>query len=140
MVYLKEILDYAFNITPKQVNELGLSIHENVNSKLDNIIPHSFLDGDYIYSILEDYENFTNESWEAIIRNLFTGVTYSCVDSHGGNEGEGEYCHRVFKFSLDSTDQVEYVKFYGSYYSYDGIYYSGYNFVKPVDRMVTFYE
>lgn len=67
----------------------------------------------------------------------FASYDVKCVDSHGG-EGQGEDYYSVFSFTKDGI--TVYVKFSGSYYSYNGADYGSWFFVNPVDRMVTFYE
>lgn len=58
------------------------------------------------------------------------------VDSYGG-EGEGEAYWSVYKFSRGTEDV--YVKFDGSYQSYDGSTYDEWFFVKPKEVVVTKY-
>lgn len=60
------------------------------------------------------------------------------VDSYGG-EGCGEVYYSVYKFE-NSAGEVAYVKFDGSYYSYDGATFDSWFFVKPVERMVVQYD
>lgn len=55
-----------------------------------------------------------------------------------GGEGEGEDYYSVYRFFTD-TDEC-YIKFSGWYQSYSGSDYSEFFVVKPVERMVTFYE
>lgn len=58
------------------------------------------------------------------------------IEQEGGGEGGGEYCYTVFKIK-DTLYKVEY-----SYYSHEGFNFDYMDFkeVKPVQRMVTFYE
>lgn len=69
-------------------------------------------------------------------RPTWNGVAIEFVEQDGGGEGGAEDCYTVLKV-LDGYIKIEY-----SYHSY-----SGFNFdyatvkpVKPVERMVTFYE
>ena len=39
------------------------------------------------------------------------------VDTEGGYEGEGEYCHKIILFKEENI----YVKIQASFYSYDGV-------------------
>jgi len=59
------------------------------------------------------------------------------VDEHGGGEGEGEECHRVFHF----VDHDVYIRFDGWYASGDGTHYdnAGYE-VRPQEKTITVYE
>ena len=60
------------------------------------------------------------------------------VDSYGG-EGCGEVYYSVYKFE-NKDSEVAYVKFEGSYYSYDGATFDSWFFVNPVEVMVTQYH
>lgn len=59
------------------------------------------------------------------------------VDSYGG-EDQGSSYWSVYKFT--KGDQVTYIKFDGWYASYDGATYESMFEVKPVEKVVTFYE
>lgn len=59
------------------------------------------------------------------------------VDHHGG-EGEGEEYWTVWSFS--NANEVVYIKFDGTYMSYDGSTYDEFYEVQAVERLVTFYE
>ena len=67
------------------------------------------------------------------------GITsLKCVDSYGG-EGCGEVYYSIYKFE-NRDNEVAYVKFDGSYYSYDGSTFDDWFFVNPVEVMVTQYH
>ena len=57
---------------------------------------------------------------------------------HFGGEGQGDDYYSVYRF-FTKTDDC-YIKFSGWYQSYSGCDYSEFFVVKPVERMVTFYE
>lgn len=57
---------------------------------------------------------------------------------HFGGEGQGDDYYSVYRF-FTNTDEC-YIKFSGWYQSYSGSDYSEFFVVKPVERMVTFYE
>jgi hypothetical protein len=84
-----------------------------------------------------------NEKWDSDELSEFrsicasNGITFQHVTNHGG-EGESEDYWSVYSFS--TSDHVVFVKFYGWYQSYNGSEYEDFKLVKPVDRMVTFYE
>lgn len=60
------------------------------------------------------------------------------IDEEGGYEGGGEYAHRVRHF----VDHDVYIKLEGIYSSYGGtdIDDSDYEEVRPIEKLVTFYE
>jgi hypothetical protein len=68
---------------------------------------------------------------------VFPDVSYDCIDQHGG-EGEGDQYWTVYKFVKGSEEVL--IKFYGWYASYIGSEYTDFSVVKPVERLVTFYE
>lgn len=65
------------------------------------------------------------------------GLTLSLVDQHGG-EGEGDEYYVVFY----AKETNQYFRFDGTYSSWDGRDYDSSHLyeVRPVDRVVTFYE
>lgn len=65
------------------------------------------------------------------------GINFERKEQFGG-EGEGEDYYSVYSF-FTNTDEC-YIKFSGWYQSYSGSDYSEFFVVKPVERMVTFYE
>ena len=65
------------------------------------------------------------------------GFEFKLVEDHGG-EGQGEDYWRVYSFK--KGEETHLIKFYGWYASYVGSEYEGWKFVKPVQRMVTFYD
>lgn len=65
----------------------------------------------------------------------YNGVPVEAVEQDGGGEGGSESCHTIFKIG------DEYYRMFYSYYSHEGFDYFGeLKQVKPVERMVTFYE
>ena len=60
------------------------------------------------------------------------------VDNHGGYEGSGEERYVVRHF----VDHDVYIRLDGYYASYDGSHFDewGYKVVRPIDRVVRFYE
>jgi hypothetical protein len=76
-----------------------------------------------------------SEDAEAILDTL--GIKHEYEDSYGG-EGRGEEYWSVYSFTKDS--ETVYVKFDGSYASYNGSEYDDYYFVNPKQVMVTQYE
>ena len=76
-----------------------------------------------------------SEDAEAILDTL--GVKHKYEDSYGG-EGQGEEYWSVYSFTRDS--ETVFVKFDGSYASYNGSEYDDYYFVEPKQMMVTVYE
>ena len=65
------------------------------------------------------------------------GIDFEQKDQFGG-EGQGEDYYSVYRF-FTKEDEC-YIKFSGRYQSYSGVDYSEFFVVKPVERMVTFYE
>lgn len=65
------------------------------------------------------------------------GIDFEQKDQFGG-EGQGEDYYSVYRF-FTAEDEC-YIKFGGWYQSYSGADYSEFFVVKPVERMVTFYE
>ena len=59
------------------------------------------------------------------------------VDSEGGYEGEGEYCHKVILFKEENI----FIKIQASYYSYEGVEldYAEVDEVEPREVVVTQY-
>jgi hypothetical protein len=92
------------------------------------------------------YSLSSNYSWDAI-KNIrvqkdpgedFENMRIVCIEDFGG-EGQGDKRYVVFKFSDESG--VKYFRKDGYYASYDGSTWDGdFREVKPVDRVVTFYE
>jgi hypothetical protein len=76
-----------------------------------------------------------SEDAEAILDTL--GIKHEYEDSFGG-EGHGEEYWSVYSFTKGS--ETVYVKFDGSYASYNGSEYDDYYFVEPKQVMVTRYE
>jgi len=88
--------------------------------------------------ILKDFFNsnspsqgfgYNSDSTEEFLQKEYKlGVSHDHVDSFGG-EGQGETYWSVYKFTKGT--EVVYVKFNGSYYSYDGADYDEFFFVEP---------
>lgn len=65
------------------------------------------------------------------------GIEDKYIDSYGG-EGQGEEYWGVYSFK--HTQEIVYVKAYGSYSSYCGSEYEGWHFVTPREKTITVYE
>jgi len=78
--------------------------------------------------------------WDEGLAEEIPGLgTVTCVKS-GGGEGQGDAYWLVFNV-VDTAGSVRWFRMDGYYASYDGGYYDGpFSEVKPVERMVTFYE
>jgi hypothetical protein len=96
--------------------------------------------GDILFSddFDPEFHQYDNPGERALKTSLQTNdITVQHIEQHGG-EGEGEDYYNVWQFTRGK--ETVFVKFHGSYYSYDGSTYSGYFFATPVERTVTFYE
>lgn len=65
------------------------------------------------------------------------GIKLIQVQQHGG-EGEGDQYWTVYEFEKDN--ELVYVKFEGWYASHYGAEYTGFEFVKPKQKVVTVYS
>lgn len=65
------------------------------------------------------------------------GISAEQVDHYGG-EGQGTNYFNVYKFT--GQGEEVFLKFYGSYHSYDGSYYEGFRQVHPKTKTVVVYE
>lgn len=65
------------------------------------------------------------------------GIKLTQVQQHGG-EGEGDQYWTVYEFEKDN--ELVYVKFEGWYASHYGADYTGFEFVKPKQKVVTVYS
>lgn len=88
----------------------------------------------------EDYRWFDGEELEALSNLRTNGLSWVKVKSNGGGEGDGEECWTVYKFKHGQFEEEVFIKFDGWYQSYNGSEYQEFFAVKPVDRVVTFYE
>lgn len=87
----------------------------------------------------EDKNEFVDEYYqEDTVHFLEDLGNFEIVEDEGEYEGAGEECHRVWYFK----DHDVYIRLDGWYASYDGTHWEDEDFkiVKPVDRMVRFYE
>ena len=108
-------------------NEISVKLQKEVFKKFKEIIdlidsdPESNGWGDSYCSV--ETALFRNDfSTDGI--NLFIDWKIECVDSYGG-EGQGENYYSVYKVT-DPSGNYCFVKFNGSYYSYDGANYDRY--------------
>ena len=109
-------------------NEISVKLQKEVFKKFKEILdlinsdPESNgWDETYYYSV--ERALFCNDfSTDGI--NLFNDWKIECVDSYGG-EGQGETYYTIYKVTNPSGNYC-FVKFYGSYYSYDGAHYDRY--------------
>ena len=88
----------------------------------------------------DDCRWLDGDELEALSNLRTNGLSWLKVQSQGGGEGDGEECWTVYKFKHNQLDGEVFVKFDGSYQSYDGSTYDDFYIVTPVERMVTFYE
>jgi glyoxylase-like metal-dependent hydrolase (beta-lactamase superfamily II) len=99
----------------------------------DLITEDGFFTGDFDNDSLEPSKynsDEQNEQLAKVKKDLADkNITIELVDRHGG-EGEGEDYWSVYKFV--SPDEEVYVKFDGSYTSYDGSEFDEWFFVKAV--------
>lgn len=65
------------------------------------------------------------------------GIKLTQVQQHGG-EGEGDQYWTVYQF--EKNNEIVYVKFEGWYASHYGCEYTGFEFVKPKQEVVTVYS
>lgn len=80
----------------------------------------------------EEYGKYDNEE-EIAFKTAFqsSGIAYNFEDNYGGEDCGSEYWS-VYKFTKDG--ESIYVKFEGSYYSYDGSTFDEWYFAKPVPK------
>ncbi len=92
--------------------------------------------GQEIIEKLNEVSSRSDFWWEDLDEEVFGKC--DIIDEEGGHEGGGEYAHRVRFFE----DHNVYIKLEGYYSSYNGTDFYDYDYeeVKPVERMVTFYE
>lgn len=108
-------------------NEISVKLQKEVFKKFKEIIdliisdPESNGWDETYYSV--EGALFNNDfSTDGI--NLFNDWKIECVDSYGG-EGQGEMYYTIYKVT-DPSGNYCFVKFNGSYYSYDGANYDRY--------------
>lgn len=89
------------------------------------------------YDIAESCMGGQFYTLKTVMDKHFPSMTYKCVDQHGG-EGEGQEYWTVVEFQCEGAEQM--VKFEGIYQSHYGVDYTGWQFVKPVQVMVTKYQ
>lgn len=77
------------------------------------------------------------DEFDDSLNATFPGIAYQSVDHYGG-EGQGEDYWTVYEFTKDG--ETVYLKWQGWYYSYEGTTFDSVSEVKPVERVVTFYE
>jgi hypothetical protein len=79
-----------------------------------------------------------NNSYARVRFQIADGFSVKRVYAEGGGEGEGEYVERVF--CIEHGEQSWHIKTTGSYYSYDGISWSGeFTFCEAREVVVTQY-
>ena len=101
---------------------------------------HQFFNYEVGSSDQGDSSWLDEEELEALSNLRTNGLSWTKVKSHGVVFGDGEECWPVYKFNHYDFPASVYVKFDGSYQSYSGSTYDDFYIVKPVERMVTFYE
>lgn len=94
------------------------------------------------WNVLGNWHDWEEEYWRPENDQEFVVVPdlgrVRVVESHGG-EGKGDAYWMVFE--VTEGDVTRHFKIDGYYASYDGGYYDGpFTEVKPVERVVTFYE
>lgn len=121
-----------------KANEMS-NIKNELKEFLDNRdLANLFFDGE-----VGESDNFKKRWLECDdaytdLQNMITaGFDWEIVADVGG-EGEGETYYKVYKFTKGGEDY--FVKFDGSYYSYDGATYDDYCFVNPKQKTITVYE
>lgn len=68
-----------------------------------------------------DVDGHPEELYDSLIDvNPVLGLKFECEEEHGGYEGAGDECYRVFKVTDIETGQEAYIKYDGYYSSYDG--------------------
>ena len=77
------------------------------------------------------------DEFDDSLNATFPGIQYEFADHYGG-EGQGEDYWTVYKFTKDG--ETVYLKWQGWYSSYNGSEFESVSEVKPVERVVTFYE
>lgn len=103
-------------------------------TKLMQFIADAGMDNDFFVG--EMNPKYPDEFDDALDKK-FPGIKYEHVDHYGG-EGEGEDYWTVYKFTKDG--KTVYLKWQGWYRSYNGSEFDYVFEVKPVERVVTFYE
>ena len=99
-------------------------------------VPRYLMNSDWALEVTKwDDEESTAPKNFATEKGIFDPTE---VDSYGG-EGCGEVYYSIYKFE-NRDHEVAYVKFEGSYYSYDGATFDSWFFVNPVEVMVTQYH
>lgn len=101
----------------EQQKALALAVTTLVNT-------HGAAHGFFVDDMEEEMENALNA----------LDIEESEAEQNGG-EGEGEHYNRVVKFTQGDTEV--YFDFYGSYSSYGGTEYEGFNQVEPREVLVT---
>ena len=111
---------------------LKQEVRRLLNAELEPFC-NDFFNSDFDMETEVWYSNDPSEAF-ALLRSKQIKVTN--VDSYGG-EGEGEEYWSVYEFNRG--EESVYVKFNGSYQSYDGSTYDEWFFVTPKDVVVTKY-
>jgi hypothetical protein len=120
-------------MTPDKKDELKFTIETlftNTNIELER---------EFFSSEFSPEHSTWDDDEQTIFKNalLKNKIEVNHVDNYGG-EGEGEEFWSVYSFTKGET--TIYVKFDGSYYSYDGSTYDEWSFVEAKEKMITVYE
>jgi len=120
-------------LTVEQVKQLLVDVYNEkarASSWRDELFDTDDLDWNEISEMFE----WTDETFSA------HGVTIERADFDTGREGHAEDIHMVFK-TTDRQGNEQYWRKTGYYASYDGDNWDGdFREVRPVERLVTFYE
>jgi hypothetical protein len=80
------------------------------------------------------------------IKSLTNEISAKCIqggrsaDEFSWEEEDGVTAFTVYKFTDNHTKESAFVEFVGTYSSYDGLKYTSWDFVTPVEKKVIVYE
>lgn len=109
------------------VTDLKAKVKELLDSANSNI-ENSFFGSEFEEEISK-YDEEEDVAFKTALRE--SGLTVKHVDRYGGEDMGSEYWS-VYMFS--NANEAVYVKFSGSYYSYDGSTFDEWFFAKPVPK------
>lgn len=116
-------------------NSLKEKVTAIIGTKYTEVI-NQFFNADFNFNI--DVTRWcSDDAIETRQAFIDQGISVNCVESHGG-EDQGRDFYSVYKFS--TQDETVYIKFQGWYASYNGSEFEEWNFVEPVEKMITVYE
>ena len=114
---------------------------ENLKAKLTEIIGFEYSELVSMFFHQEFTEEFLDwekdETKEEKQQLADLSIKITCVDSYGGEDCGREY-YSVYEFA--TQDEVVYIKFQGWCASYVGSEFEEWEFVEPVEKMITVYE